>query len=142
MEQITYRRLTNYKYQLREAYDVDTGISTGADVRTVDDWVVLDTAGRITLKNGYAWDGPSGPTIDTKNFMRPSLVHDGFYQLMRDGKLDPAKHRLPADKLLRKMCLQDGMSAFRAGYVYRFVRMFGERSTRPRTVPENETAPR
>ncbi len=31
---------------------------------------------------------PNGPTIETKTFMRASLVHDALYQLMREEHLE------------------------------------------------------
>lgn len=96
----------------------------------------LSESGTLTVKEGYAWDGPSGPTIDTPNFMRGSLVHDVLYQLMRLGALDHKKYRKRADEILREMCLEDGMSAFRAWYVYMAVQWFGESSATPRPEPE------
>ena len=86
----------------------------------------------LTVEERYAWDGPSGPTIDTKSFMRGSLIHDALYQLMREGHLDRKVWRLYADKLLRKLCLEDGMSKFRAWYVYNAVRLFAAGSTKER----------
>lgn len=80
--------------------------------------------GILLIKQGYAWDGPSGPTWDTPNFMRGSLIHDALYQLMRDGHIS-RKHRKYADRILREVCLEDGMSRFRARYVYYAVRAFG-----------------
>ena len=85
-------------------------------------------------EKGYAWDGPSGPAIDTKNFMRGSLVHDACYQLMREGLL-PQDKRKPSDVLLWLICLDDGMSRTRADYVYHAVRTFAGRSARPRKGP-------
>jgi hypothetical protein len=84
------------------------------------------------LKKSCAWDGPSGPTIDTKGFMRGSLVHDGLYQLMRDGLLDHEEYRKDADLLLKAICLEDGMSRFRAWYVYHGVRLFAGSAATPR----------
>ena len=62
---------------------------------------------------GYGRDGPSGPTLDTRDFIRGSLVHDALYQLMREGLLDHSIHR------------EDGMTALRAWWVYQGVRLFG-----------------
>ncbi len=73
----------------------------------------------------YAWDGPSGPTFDTKTFMRGSLFHDALCQLIGEGLLDK-KYRKYADQLLRKICLEDGMSKFRAWYVYMAVRTYSK----------------
>jgi hypothetical protein len=67
-----------------------------------------DTKSTRRISKGYAWDGPSGPTIDTGNFMRGSLIHDALYQLMRTGNL-PTSFRERADLLLRKTCIDDGM---------------------------------
>ena len=39
----------------------------------------------LLIKDGYAWDGASGPTIDTKNTQTASLVHDGLWQLIAAG---------------------------------------------------------
>lgn len=83
--------------------------------------------GVVTLRRGYAWDGPSGPTIDTYTFMRGSLFHDALYQLMREGVL-PLSTRKHADEILRDICLEDGMSKIRAAWVYRGVRIGGNKN--------------
>ena len=127
---IKYRRIEGYKYQLMERYVHDTQWALPNGLETGGRWVVLSKTGRLTLKKGYAWDGPSGPTIDTKNFMRGSLVHDGLYQLIRE-KLLPGNKRKPADVLLWLICLEDGMSRTRADYVYHAVRVFGGGAARP-----------
>ena len=76
-----------YKYQLDQTYVVQVSIKPRADIIT--EWIKLNRDGMLAIMDGYAWDGPSGPTIDTKNFMRGSLVHDALYQLMREGHLEP-----------------------------------------------------
>ena len=124
MEHIYYRHLRKYKYQLLEDYSVATDIIPPAEVE-IPGYVVLKTTGELIIKAKYAWDGPSGPTIDTKDFMRGSLVHDAFYQLIREEKLGD-EYRRPADDLLREHCRQDGMSAFRAWYVHKAVCWFGQ----------------
>ena len=128
---ITYRKLRKYKYQLTAPYEHPgpTGIVTAAGAE-VPGFIVLTKDGHLTISKGYAWDGPSGPTIDTKDFMRGSLVHDALYQLMRARKL-PQETRIAADNLLRETCKADGMSAFRAWYVYRSVRAFAAKSAVP-----------
>ena len=70
--------------------------------------------------------------------MRGSLVHDALYQLMRLSALDYRVHRQRADELLREICLEAGMSSFRAWYVYQGVHLFAECSARPRNEPEVE----
>ena len=120
---------TGYKFQLKEPYALLIPIRPDAVVSL--EFLSLTREGLLTINKGYAWDGPSGPTIDTLNFMRGSLVHDVLYQLMREGKLDHAVHRLAADRLLRALCLEDGMSRLRAWVVYQGVRRFGDPSADP-----------
>ena len=112
-----------YKYQLHESYQAEIQITPAEE--TDCNYISLDRNGHLTIKEGYAWDGPSGPTIDTKNFMRGSLVHDALYQLMRMGLLSTAEHRMSADDELKRICLEDGMSAIHAWWVYESVRKFG-----------------
>jgi hypothetical protein len=128
-KRICYRELRKYKYQILEDYVDNISIVPFSDVSTP--FIILDTSGKITVKQRYSWDGPSGPTIDTKNFMRGSLVHDALYQLMREGRLDYKKDRKQADVILKEMCIEDGMSSFRAWYVYNALRLFGEKNARP-----------
>ena len=126
------RTLEGYKYDLIGTESVIVNI-TG---RVNNDYIRLGH-GILIIYEHYAWDGPSGPTIDTKNFMRGSLVHDALYQLMREGLLDQ-KYRKYADQLLRKICLEDGMSKFRAWYVYHAVRLFARQSSMPRKNPRGK----
>lgn len=124
-----YRSLRNYKYQLVESYKVRLPIFVYARDSKM---IKLNEEGILSIRKGYCWDGPSGPTIDTVNFMRGSLVHDALYQLVREGILSQDE-RAFADKVLRDICLEDGMSRLRAWYVYKCVRIFGARSARPKT---------
>lgn len=114
-----------YKYQLAELYAVQIGIMPPENIE--HDFIHLNKNGVINIKQGYAWDGPSGPTIDTKNFMRGSLIHDALYQLMREGLLPESRREL-ADDELRHICREDGMSWLRAWWVYKAVRAFGSSS--------------
>lgn len=126
---ICYKK--GYKYQLTRTYICHVDIYPSQIIKTR--FITLDTTGLLTIRWGYAWDGPSGPTIDTKNFMRGSLVHDVLYQLIRIGKLSLECREL-ADKELRKICLEDGMSHLRTWYVYHSVRKFA----RSAALPENK----
>ncbi|KKN70752.1 hypothetical protein LCGC14_0427470 [marine sediment metagenome] len=129
LPKIKYRKIKKYKYQLLEPYIFDTGIKIQYEVDLP--FVHMTRAGTLTAKKGYAWDGPSGISIDTKSFMRGSLVHDMLYQLEKLGFL-PVGSRRKADDLLRQICLEDGMGKFRAWYVWRSVRMFGGRYAKKR----------
>jgi hypothetical protein len=120
-----------FKYQLQSDYLIR--LPFPAPYVVLDhEFITITTDNYLLIKAGYAWDGPSGPTVDTSNFMRGSLVHDALYQLMRDGILSPLLFREDADKLLRTLCLEDGMSSIRAWWVYNGVRLGGESSTKPR----------
>jgi Protein of unknown function (DUF1353) len=109
-----------YKYQLQRGYNQSLIAVPDA---AISDFISLNS-GQLSIAKGYAWDGPSGPTIDTKNFMRGSLVHDALYQLMRESELS-VEYRQRADELLYDICRQDGMSWVRAKWVYYAVRAFG-----------------
>ena len=110
-----------YKYRLNTAQNT---YLVGFPFSSVHHpFVVMDTQ-TIHIKAGYAWDGPSGPSIDTDTFMRGSLIHDALYQLIREGYL-PQSFRKAADKQMRRICKEDGMHPFRAWYSYVGVRLFG-----------------
>ena len=123
MECISYKK--DYKYQLVETYTFKIPIKPKEGVSSPSGFIALTANGLLTIKKGYAWDGPSGPAIDTLDFMRGSLVHDALYQLMREKLLDQNTSRKPADQLLQKMCKADGMSAIRAWWVYNILRIAG-----------------
>ena len=127
MGKACYRKLHRYKYQLMGEYTLDVLIK-GHELDTP--YLRLGNDGLLMIKKGYAWDGPSGPTIDTLNFMRGSLVHDSLYQLIRMGKI-PYSYKDHADRLLQKICIDDGMSKVRAWCVYQVVKRFGFISAKP-----------
>lgn len=92
----------------------------------------------LSVYPGYAWDGASGPTIDTPAAIRASLVHDVLYQLIEIHAL-PWELRTQADKEFRAILLADGMSPWRVRYWYWSVHLFGgqaiRRSRRRRSHP-------
>jgi len=110
-----------YKYQLEQTYSQFTGIvCQGGGNAFVD----IKPNGFLTISKGYAWDGASGPAIDTLNFRRGSLIHDALYQLIRLGHVSLAD-RDKADRLLQQIVLEDGMTRLRAWWVYTAVSIFG-----------------
>lgn len=126
MRSIVYRK--GYKYQLNEPYIVLLPeLLARVDVDT--QYISWDGY-TLVIKKGYAWDGPSGPTIDTRDFMRGSLVHDALYQLMREGYLS-GSYRKAADQILKRMCLEDGMLYPLAQVVYVAVRLFARFAADP-----------
>lgn len=134
---IEYR--SGYKYQLVEEYQIRVGITPKDDIKT--DFLELNTEGMLVIKKGYAWDGPSGPTFDTRNFMRGSLVHDALYQLLRNELINES-WRDEADKELKRICLEDGMTKIRAWWVYTAVRRWGGVAADPESRKKTHKAPR
>lgn len=122
---------SGYKYQLAGDYIDQVAVRPEEDIRSTTGFIDLKMDGTITVHRGYAWDGPSGPTLDTKDFMRGSLVHDALYQLMREGLLSPVTWRLVADEELRRICIEDGMPAIRAAWVYDALRLAGGQAADP-----------
>ncbi len=124
-----------YKYQLVEDYKV----TVSAPFAMIPGFIKLENQ-ILTIRAGYAWDGPSGPSWDSKTFMRGSLVHDALYQLMREGMIDIG-FRPFVDDLLRQHCREDGMNWFRAWYVHKALRLFGKKAALPKSKKPIITAP-
>lgn len=121
MQKIQFESLCRYKYRLLAELRLKCGLR-GYYART--EYIEIRDDGTLILRKGYAWDGPSGPTIDTAAAMRGSAGHDALYQLISLGVL-PAASRQQADLDLRAWCMEDGMPKFRADYWYEGVRVFG-----------------
>jgi hypothetical protein len=124
-----------YKYQLQQDYVhqflTPFPLPQGALICTeYSEFLASYAVLRLRIRKGYAWDGPSGPTIDTKNFMRGSLVHDTLYELIRLEFLDKNLYRILADRELYAICRQDGMSWVRANVVYYGLRIGGNPAAR------------
>jgi hypothetical protein len=96
--------------------------------------------GVLTIKERYAWDGPSG-IPDSADLMLPSLVHDALYQLMRGEAISKSYQKM-ADKLFKKMYKSEAIRLLRekrkptlidrlminiwANTIYKAVRTFGK----------------
>lgn len=116
MKYYTYK----YKYQLAETLAVelhDKFPDAEAKWCSVKDGVLI-------IAENYAWDGASGPVVNTENTLKATLVHDGLYQLMRLGKL-PRSCRKAADKEMKQIMIENGCSKHRANLWYVCVRLFG-----------------
>jgi len=112
-----------YKYRLVDSIEHELLVKLPYSHLLYTPYISIND-GCITIKEGYAWDGPSGPTIDTTDFLKGSLIHDALYQLMREKYL-PGHYRKLADKELEKICIKQGMPKWRVWYVYYGVRWFG-----------------
>lgn len=119
MNKIEYKK--GYKYQVHSDCVSRTCI-TGYNINL--DYIRLEPNGNLTNKKGYAWDGASGPTFDTKSSIRGSAAHDALYQLIRLGYLPP-EMRVVADDELARICIEDGMWKLRAKYWETAVHKFG-----------------
>ncbi len=135
MQRIKYK--DGYKYQLHAKYIVRVSVKPLRPIETP--YVCLAKNGALLISKGYAWDGASGPTRDTKNSMRASLVHDGLYQLMRMKLLDK-KWRREADDEFYRILREDGMSRARAYIWWRSVRRWAARAASPKSRKKVLTA--
>ena len=104
---------SGFKYQLDQSYWDFVTIKPEKNIET--HFIRLATNGSLYIKKGYAWDGPSGLTFDTKSSIRGSLVHDALYQLLRMGLL-PQSDRKAADYELHSRCIEDRMIKIRAHF--------------------------
>lgn len=98
-----------WKYRTERPYTISTPLR-GWSVAT--DWAQLLADGTLVVPRGYCWDGASGPTLDTKATMVASLVHDVFYQMMREGLL-PEGIKPQADVLLGEVLRADTPARWR-----------------------------
>lgn len=117
---IRYYDISVYKNELAETLRVPTHLR-GITVRTR--YVLVDADGTLTILPGFPWDGASGPTWDTPSSVRGSCVHDAMYFLERKGLID-VSWRAEADRLIRAICIEDGMWEWRAEIWYKVLRTF------------------
>ena len=113
----------NYKYETLIDHAIGLGITLDQVINT--QYITVSTDGIISTRQGYCWDGSSGPAFDTKNCMRASHWHDALYQLIRLRYLRKDKVKPLADKLYQCICIEDGMSRIRAWWRYQAVKWFG-----------------
>lgn len=125
-----YRKRRKWKYTLEDQYEQ----SIGRQFPNIQFKFIEIENGRLYIAEQYAWDGASGPTIDTKNTMTPSLVHDALYQLMREGLLSD-DFKADADRIFYEMLKERGMWFIRARLWYRAVVIGGPTSSYILTAP-------
>ena len=120
-----YYEMKSYRFQVAE----DTELELINDIPNIEfDWFSVSNR-KIQIKKGYAWDGASGPTINTKDTIKASLIHDCLYQAMRLGIIDES-NRKTADKELRDQMIKAGCWKIRAYIWYIMVRLFGINSAK------------
>lgn len=98
---------------------------------------------KICIWKGYAWDGASGPAIDTPNYRTGSKIHDVLYQLIRLEVLANTKeNRFRADEVLYKVCEAGIFNTYKGKFTQKMSRLrrwlgkfgvntFAKRSSQP-----------
>jgi len=133
-DSIQYQK--GFKHQVARQGSVQTDILG----HTVDaGFYSLTPDGTLTAKVGYSWDGASS-FPDVRSIMRGSLFHDILYQMIRLEQI-PRDMRKAADKLLRRLCVEDGMWRWIAWCVCTAVRKFGAPAAHPNHKRQVFTAP-
>lgn len=125
-----------FKYQVNETFRVSIGslgLGTGFHCTSKGGFIEIEYS-LLTIKKGYAWDGPSGPTFDTMSAMRGSCVHDALYQLMREELISMKLYRRRADLLFHELIRDDGMGMIRAWYFFIAVFCCGRKAASPSSV--------
>lgn len=123
MSEFKWRK--GYKYQAACDYTFQTNVRPISNVS--DEFISLTVDGVLRVDSGYAWDGPSGPTLDTPNSMKASCKHDAMYQLMRKNLLS-IHCRDDIDAEFYNDLLDAGMSKLRAWIWYIGVRDFASKA--------------
>ncbi len=137
MSRFCYRPVRNYNYQLREDYTYHLG-RTFDPAPIGNEFIEITAEGVLTIRKYYAWDGVSGPVMETQANIKASLVHDALYQLMREGKLDHLLYREWSDRLFMDMCRRGGVNDRIAALYFKALHLFGAKNAKPR---ENATPP-
>ena len=118
-----------YEYQTEADYYIQTPLR-GHQVDA--HWYGLDRRGEFFLRRGYAWDGatcyPDFPTI-----IRPSALHDGLCQAMRNHELDHDLYKV-VNQFFYEQCLASGMWKPHAKLVQMAINL--ARSGDPRRGPD------
>ena len=125
---IKYRK--GYKYQLAGDVSGQTPIKPEKEIDT--EFIKMTMDGFMFIKSGYAWDGAT-KVPDVRKAMTPSLVHDAFCQLIRNGYL-PKSARKEADIFFHTMLLERGFWKVRAWFWLRGVRIGSKFTQKPKEV--------
>ena len=133
-----YRK--GYKYQLAEDDWLQTNIIPPSPIDL--QFITLDMTRRLGLRSGYASDGPSGLTIDTKATIPGAFFHDGACQLVRMGWLPHVPEMIAKINMMAyKKWLDDGMWKWRAKNWHGALENFGGFALDPKNVKKVYEAP-
>lgn len=128
MSECKFEKGGSKKYRLTKTFVGYLKIKPKSNIHTP--YCGFLSRGSLVIYKGYEWDGPSGPAIDTDNFMDGSLIHDLLYQLMREGHLKRWPYRLYADNEMFRQCKKDKMMLPRRCWCWLAVRIGGYWSAR------------
>ena len=115
-----------YKYKLASHIRIrapfaDKFVEKGATLG--NEWVYVD-CGYLHIQRGYAWNG-ANVIPDTAKVMFPSIVHDAWYQLLREGHV-PFWTREDADQWFGDLCYERGTNRLLADIYIVALGAFGE----------------
>ena len=115
-----------YKFKVEENFSIELPFK----IPDFEHEYASSKDGILSVKRGYAWDGASGPIINTRDTLVASLVHDVLYQAMRLNLIKPSKdNRKIADKNFFEILKMNGVNSIRRKVWYFAVRLFGKKST-------------
>lgn len=128
---------THWYEIIEDGYHVTDGRSYQTSLRPMDNMIGIcggrvdvSEFGLVCIRPGYWWDGASGPAIDSFDFMDASLLHDVYFQMMRERNI--SIWNFPrANWAMFKMSRRYGMHWFRASYAWLTVTIFGFPSASP-----------
>ena len=115
-----------YKFKVEENFSIELPFK----IPDFEHEYASSKDGILSVKKGYAWDGASGPIINTRDTLVASLVHDVLYQAMRLNLIKSSKeNRQIADKNFFEILKMNGVNSIRRKVWYFAVRLFGKKST-------------
>ena len=124
MRGVAFQMTKGHEFILTRLYRARLDPPLPAGIYPVESEQVSVYRDQICIREGFIWSA-SGPTLDTPDTMRASLVHDALYALIRCGGLDKRQARKVADRNFYRLLREDGTPWWRASLWYRAVRMAG-----------------
>ncbi len=112
--ELKHEDLDGRNWRVLEDYSYQTQIKPKETITS--DFFIFHSNGRIDVFKGFCWDGPTGG-FDTKNAMLASLLHD-IGCILRERGLLTDQEIDQFDDLYYTVCREEGMSKFRAGYMF------------------------
>ncbi len=116
-----------YKYKLLTTEQILIPFAdsfVNKDITRGNEWVYVEGK-HLIIKAGYAWNG-ANIIPDTKKVIYPSLIHDAWYQLLREGHV-PHWTRTQADMWFGNLCHLRGTCRLLAGIYTVALGAFAER---------------